>query len=1751
MAKQDFEMEARRKELAGGYAQKIEDRKNGLMSHLSNAEWDFIDWRSYVRRYHPEVKYALDEALAAGAVPSVYIKEHMPWFLAHVLPASLHEVFLGYVDGLRDYPYSVSYSRRSYRSSSYALYADQIEDIMRDCARAYCYNITPAAALTRTLSEDAQAYLDERTWDSCGYFSWQVTCLLDAHDPATEEAVRSVLTCETGGAVTHALVRGILRAHRPEFHELVGKLLLAARLQEGVRQVICESGDCGTREAFLCLLRVIEENDLIRFSSVKRAVGTWLGLLSEEVRDLDRISDKSVRLIIDYLEDPDTRDAAMASEDAMEIYIALWAHAFDSLETATVQVERLINEGTHHQILVAGYFAALLDDRKAAHRMALRAVLAHPEENDILAVFLPCVLRYRSILLRKTADCREPATLTDYFADPDEAYALATLMERKLTEFKGKAQTVSPCVFPWFEAKITKNDLTEVYCTTAALAGTPDLIDKACPMLPDCPPNGRYGFIPALLSPPQSAVQRRALLEALADKEGYTRKEALKLVKGIHLTAEEYFVLESFLRFKSEEVRSAVLELLLKQNDTALTASIGRLLDSPKEEMRLGGLDLLTQLKSDKVRSALVSEFLPRLSARLREDNVPSKEKILLETFVPAAAEEKAAPPDALFEFGDTYLPDVTDDELMPDEFAPMAKEAVALFAHYFPDGEIESLVYGKKKSFFGVIKDAFGGKGDKPCRTAEEAREDLLSLSEYVTAHLHDVVMPMRSPDDAVKPMMLGEITYGFYYDSVGECDMRITAAELWDAWATERGMTPERILRAEVRLQAHTRKSSFEIDANPLLRALFGEGFEEPVALPQEGKVTCILRYLHDRFAIDGERLGAALGLWFMRCVPDSLVMAGEGKKKEHLLTHEQLYQVFSLLKCRSKETMPLAFPVAVAVAERCIAAGIATPEEESPYVIRYNSASCMRMLRSDYRGRITGLSHSLVGVNEYIRAVHYGVIREAEFFEFALRPSVLHEALRILTSLSASFRDGERAVTTRGVGNPYWLSHIRARRTLGCLVENPDHLDEEGLALLATAERLMNRLLPVVLDAEYKRGDSPALYSDAISGIQRVSGVGHLVRILEALGNDTLNRTGYGSNGRNYTLTHLLGVCIPAPEDTADTLRAALNGRRITEKRLVEAALYAPEWIPLIGEYLGTPSFESVCYYFIAHMNERFDDKRRAVIARYTPLGEEELNQGAFDRAWFESAYAAVGEKRFDLIYGAAKYISDGAKHARARKYADACLGRYTVEDMEKTISDKRNKDLLMAYALIPSAGEDDICRRYLYIGNFRKESKKFGSQRAVSEAKAADMALTNLAQTAGYRDTMRLTLRMETKLMDDLRTLLCPHTIDGVTIEPVIGEDGKTELTVTKDGKTLKSIPAKLKKHETVLALTELKKTLTEQYRRTRLMFEEAMECESVFTMEEISALFAHPVVAPMLARLVFVSGDTCGLPTECGLRSADGTEHILSPDAPLTVAHPYTLYSLGVWRDWQAYLYEHTVTQPFRQVFRELYTKTADECGTDHSLRYAGHQIQPAKTVSVLKSRRWVADVEDGLQKVYYRENIVARIYAMADWFTPADIEAPTLEYVEFVDRHTGKSLPINDIPDILFSEVMRDVDLAVSVAHVGGVDPEASHSTVEMREAILSFVLPLFRLTNVKVENSRALIDGKLANYTVHLGSGVVHQIGGAMIPVLPVHSQHRGRVFLPFVDDDPKTAEIISKVILFAEDDKIRDPMILSAIRR
>lgn len=1736
---------ARKKTLAAKYADIARKREKTLKERLSNAQYDFFrnQGHSVDQTIYSDLVTAMRNP---STVPSEYVSKKLGWLFDLAILSREKDVVLYFADRLQEYPYSDSCGRRSFRAKGNGAYASKLAYIIRQYGASYMNLIDEPIekVLNRELPEEAQAFLDEYAWRGCGYTGWQVAYALDHHNSKVEEAVRRILTEENGsGTITNELVRGVLFSHRSDFHELLGKLLLAARLQEGLRQVICENADYGTKAGFLTILKVIADNNLIRFSSVKRAVGTWLGILTEESRDLERVSEKSVRLIIDCLENEDVRKECLSSEDAMKIYIALWSHGLDDIDDAVQKIVDIADNGSIHQLLVAGYFAANLDLPYISNQIAKIVLKQHHDKDQVLAVWLPCFMPTRASALWNAVRYDKDIKYKTWFDSKAEIHEHYLLIKKLFAAFSGKTKTFSPCVFPWYEATIKKSDFAEILCTLAALSGDNEKIDEACELIKECNSDQRQFYFSALLRNPKTPIQRKTVLEGLVDRETYTRKAAYDIVSKITLSADEYRSIEDYLRFKGADIRKYVIEFLLKQNDSELTACIERLLGSNKEEVRLGGLDMLLQLKKDANRSKITESFASVLSERAKADNLPSKEKILLESLVPA--EEKTKTEEvALFAAEDKYLPSEFDAEYI--------ELCAKTFAEYFPESKLPELIRGKKGGFnlFGKIKSAL--TNNVACKSSIVAAMDLMSLSKFIESHKTDSFTCSNG-----EAMLIGNIQYSHQFV---DKDGKLPLWELWQEWIKTNNVTNKRLVSALVLYRAYKQKTRYSEACVDSIRTVFGTGFEYGKELPHSAIMYMVLNHMLGCLPKEElVQLASALAIWFIQCVPDDMVMIHAPTQQKlpaqlemaHLLAHEQLSLVYGWLNCKNAADLKNAFPLAVASAERCVAAFKKIPKEETKvgHSYYYVGNSRTRVLHEPYES-MYGSRKPLVGVNAYLFAAYQGIITEAQLFEFLLDADNLRESMETVTAVATTYYEKGKQISAHDS-----YKGIRNARKVKEFLGKDDEPNAEDIKLIEYVAHIYETVIPVVLASELSRGDSPATYTKGIHGIARVYGAKYLADILSAMGNDTLDRTAYYGWGeasdRKGSLSYLLSVCIPSDEDSVDTLRAALDGKKITTKRLIEAALFSPEWIPIIGRYLEIDSFESVCYYFMAHMNEKFDDKRKAMIARFTPLSDDELNLGAFDVNWFRSAYDSIGEKEFDLIYDAAKYISDGAKHSRARKYADATLGKFDVDETEKTVSDKRNKDLLMAYALIPLTGEDDICRRYLYIQRFRKESKQFGSQRVASEGKAVEMALTNLAINAGYSDTMRLTLRMETKVIDDSRALLEEQIIEGVSFKITLDENGKATLACTKDGKTLKSVPAKLKKHETVVTLTDMVKTLTEQYRRTRLMLERAMEDSTTFTFGELSALSAHPVVYPMLKNLVLISGDTVGFLADNGLVNGNGTIQMLGDSAGIKIAHPFDLYSKGCWRDYQKYLFENKIAQPFRQVFRELYVKTAEEMDMFHSLRYAGNQIQPAKTVGALKSRRWVADIEDGLQKVYYKENIVAQIYALADWFSPADIEAPTLEWVCFTNRKTGEEIKIADIPDIIFSEVMRDVDLAVSVAHAGGVDPETSHSTMEMRAAILSFVLPMFRIANVNVEGHHAIVGGKLAEYSIHLGSGVVHQLGGAMIPVLPVHSQHRGKIFLPFVDDDPKTAEIISKVLLFAEDDKIKDPMILSNISK
>ena len=79
-----------------------------------------------------------------------------------------------------------------------------------------------------------------------------------------------------------------------------------------------------------------------------------------------------------------------------------------------------------------------------------------------------------------------------------------------------------------------------------------------------------------------------------------------------------------------------------------------------------------------------------------------------------------------------------------------------------------------------------------------------------------------------------------------------------------------------------------------------------------------------------------------------------------------------------------------------------------------------------------------------------------------------------------------------------------------------------------------------------------------------------------------------------------------------------------------------------------------------------------------------------------------------------------------------------------------------------------------------------------------------------------------------------------------------------VEVTKGDKKLKAIPAKLKKEKELIELTSYRKTMREQWSRSRKGLEEAMVRGDAFTLDEMTNLFEHPVISKHLEKLVFVS-----------------------------------------------------------------------------------------------------------------------------------------------------------------------------------------------------------------------------------------------------------------------------------------------------
>ncbi len=215
------------------------------------------------------------------------------------------------------------------------------------------------------------------------------------------------------------------------------------------------------------------------------------------------------------------------------------------------------------------------------------------------------------------------------------------------------------------------------------------------------------------------------------------------------------------------------------------------------------------------------------------------------------------------------------------------------------------------------------------------------------------------------------------------------------------------------------------------------------------------------------------------------------------------------------------------------------------------------------------------------------------------------------------------------------------------------------------------VLDTVVDRIVSIELGRGDLATEVSSFVTRLQRFEGMDYWVRLLAGLDQDAFVR-GYvysynGNLTKKEAFSHLLKNCHPCTGEDAALLGKLLKEHKgVTEKRLLEAAMYAPQWIDIVAEHLGWEGLRSAAWYFHAHINESFSAEKETIVAHYSPITPQEFNDGAFDINWFREAYETLGEKRFKLLYECAKYISAGVNHRRSQLFADATLGKLACKN-----------------------------------------------------------------------------------------------------------------------------------------------------------------------------------------------------------------------------------------------------------------------------------------------------------------------------------------------------------------------------------------------------------------------------------------------------------------------------------------------------
>jgi hypothetical protein len=400
--------------------------------------------------------------------------------------------------------------------------------------------------------------------------------------------------------------------------------------------------------------------------------------------------------------------------------------------------------------------------------------------------------------------------------------------------------------------------------------------------------------------------------------------------------------------------------------------------------------------------------------------------------------------------------------------------------------------------------------------------------------------------------------------------------------------------------------------------------------------------------------------------------------------------------------------------------------------------------------------------------------------------------------------------------------------------------------------------------------------------------------------------------------------------------------------------------------------------------------------------------------------------------------------------------------------------------------------------------------------------------------------------------------------------------------SRDGKPVKSAPADAREHHAA-ALADVRrrvKEIEEARAGQALRLEQSWLEERSWTFAEWAERYLrHPLRRPIVEALIWRIGSRDLMVAGGALADVQGRICDVAPDARVQLWHPLDVEPDQVLA-WRRRIVERGVTQPIKQAHREIYVLTEAERRTRvYSNRFAAHVLRQHQFRALCQARGWTY----GLMGGWDGWNVPTRRLPKQGMTVEYQVEIVddgrqsdsgvalylTTDQVRFSDVR-GRTVDLDAVPPIVFSEVLRDVDLFVAVTSVandpGWTDggPDGRHGgywrewafgdlgeTAQTRRELVSWIVPRLSIADkLEVTDKFLVVAGQRQSYAIHFGSGNIQiRPGNRYLCIVPSRDPaEMAGIKLPFTGDGVLST-ILAKAFLLVDESKIKDPTILSQL--